>query len=185
MGINKITLINTTRNLLYLLPKLYYKTLSMMHHLIQKHKDRLLIIGLVLHVVSYFIPFFAEGVGWRFFKAGIMTFLDGNVMNGWYLYYFFFFPLIFLPWLLRTIIPQQKYKHYNQAGILFFFGIALPVLLSLGLVLYDIKRLWNDSIIGYACWVSSYIIFCTIFVQRYFYEVKEENDISKHLVDNE
>jgi len=82
-------------------------------------------------------------------------------------------------------MKESKHRYYNPLAIVFFLGIVLPVLLSFGLVLYDLKRLLDDNVIGYLCWASSFIVFCVLFVQRYFYAYKEEQELFKHLVDDE
>ena len=65
-----------------------------MRRIIYNNKNGLLILGILLHAISYFIPFLTGIVGWRFYGEGIKAFISNGLGTHWYLYYFFFMPVI-------------------------------------------------------------------------------------------
>lgn len=152
------------------------------------NKETRIILGLsiVLHLISYFLPFLERGTGLDFFARGVEAFYeDGVTMKTWHLFYAFFAPILGMPLLLGAYYKGLNPRSWHYWNVLLLAFIVVPVVLCIVLVVNEINdsgtRMW-----GFVVWAFSYVLLLFGYWRQGIptQEVNGE-DMSEHLIDNE
>ena len=143
-------------------------------------------LGIILHLISYAIPFLERGTGFEFFARGVEAFYeDGITRRTWYLFYAFFAPILGMPLLLGAYYKGLDPRRWHYWNVLIGVFIIIPVAVCIVLVANEI----NDSgtrIWGFVVWTLSYgLLLLGYWQQGKTRKELDQDDMSEHLIDNE
>lgn len=152
----------------------------------KKQERLILIIGILMQLLSYFMPFVREDFGYEFFGRGIdALFREGIQSDNWYLFFAFFSPIIFTPILLLFYYRNVSTGMLKFLRGFFLLVLIVPVIGTIALIMIRRNGIWNEGIIGYITWALSFLLLYTAFFLSGNQQLNEEDLITRHLINDE
>lgn len=145
----------------------------------------LFFVALGLHFISYFLHFLDNDLGYEFFQKGLAAFFAGGIRDEeMVIFYAFFAPIVTLPFFAWNYWLRPLFKRKIVEILFFVFFLFLPAALTAFFLVVDKGHLDDDSW-GYAAWLISFILFLILYLKKSRQDQEQDDDISKHLVENE
>lgn len=152
----------------------------------KKQTRLILIIGALMQLLSYFMPFMREEFGYKFFEGGIDAFFrEGIRADNWYLFFAFFSPIIFAPMVLVLYFKDLSEKATKFWRWFFFMVIIIPTFVTVGLIMSHWSGMENEGAVGYVAWSLSFCLLYAAFYLNREDQLMEENFLARHLINDE
>jgi hypothetical protein len=145
---------------------------------------KLLTLGLLLHGLSYALPFLGERIGLEFFGRGMKQLLKGNLeQRFWGIFAVFFIPVWTLPiFVVRWFVNKPLGAFWRGGIVLCLLCPHIGNIVAVVVRHLQIGRGSGKDFIGYGVWLLSYLLI----VLALFYKrktLKEEREPLDHLIE--
>jgi len=145
----------------------------------------LFITAIILHLISYLLPFLDNDFGYEFFNKALYAFSRQRISdNDMPIFFAFVSPIIALPFLSWACKREAIAVRWKLEFSLFTIFLFLPVLATAFLVFVKSGALRMD-IIGYVIWLISFALLFIIYIQKLRRIKNQDEDISRHLIEND
>lgn len=145
----------------------------------------LLRLAIILHLISYFLPFLGNDLGYEFFKAALYSFVNQHVSSEEMpIFIVFVSPILALPFFSWACLREAIASRWKLEFSLFTIFLFIPVLLTAFFVFTKSSALQNNFS-GYAMWLISFALLFIIYIQKLRKTKNQDEDISRHLIEHD
>lgn len=142
-------------------------------------------LAIILHLISYILPFLDNDIGYEFFGKGLDAFFRQRIRNDeWILLFAFFSPIIAFPFLSWACFREAIAARWKLEFSLFALFLFLPALMTVFFVVNKPGTL-RDNFIGYVIWLISFALLFIIYILKLRKAKNQDEDISRHLIEND
>lgn len=145
----------------------------------------LFLLAVALHLISYVLPFLGNEIGYEFFKGGLYAFFNDHIpTNEMSIFFAFFLPLMALPLFCWACWREAVSQWWKVEFLFFTIFIFIPVLMTIFFA-FTQSSASSNNFFGYLTWLNSFILLFTIYILKLRKGKIQDEDISRHLIDND